>query len=275
MYLSSLSWSFCYLSEENVWKLCETFKNHLKIDLSQFYVVFISNEMKQIPLWYQKASDNPLSPVVWDYHVILIYNKGKNSLVYDLDTTLSFPCYLCEYAEKVIQSENDFGKNFSRKFRVIPASSFLQTFASDRSHMLTEDGKWRKPPPSYPPIRTQDTSMNLFEYIDMNPQKGEGTVMDLNNFLKNFQVQLSTSYSWVEKREKLNQWTNTWQNTIVTFKWLKMLMGFNVAVFMTNGYGKRSQRSKKAVEEAWQNKISDVWRFVASQTKYHQRIKYK
>lgn len=34
--------------------------------------------------------------------------------------------------------------------------------------------------------------MNLFEYIDMNPQKGEGTVMDLNNFLEHFQLQLNS-----------------------------------------------------------------------------------
>lgn len=40
-------------------------------------------------------------------------------------------------------------------FRVIPAAEFLQTFASDRSHMLTKDGQWMSPPPVYPPIKTE------------------------------------------------------------------------------------------------------------------------
>lgn len=42
-----------------------------------------------------------------------------------------------------------------RFFRVIPAASFLQMFASDRSHMLNDDGKYMETPPDYPPIKTQ------------------------------------------------------------------------------------------------------------------------
>ena len=42
-----------------------------------------------------------------------------------------------------------------RMFRVIPANVFLDTFASDRSHMLDAEGKWLKPPPSYPCIQTE------------------------------------------------------------------------------------------------------------------------
>ena len=44
---------------------------------------------------------------------------------------------------------------FERKFRVIPGAEFLKTFASDRSHMLTQDGRWMSPPPVYPPIKTE------------------------------------------------------------------------------------------------------------------------
>lgn len=43
---------------------------------------------------------------------------------------------------------------YSRKFRVIPARTFLQSFASDRSHMKKPNGEWIKDPPPYPPIRT-------------------------------------------------------------------------------------------------------------------------
>lgn len=45
-------------------------------------------------------------------------------------------------------------------FRVIPAEEFLQTFASDRSHMLTPDGHWMAPPPTYPPIKTKGIDTN-------------------------------------------------------------------------------------------------------------------
>ena len=44
-----------------------------------------------------------------------------------------------------------------RKFRVIPAESFLRTFASDRSHMKKPNGEWIKTPPPYLPIRTPGT----------------------------------------------------------------------------------------------------------------------
>lgn len=42
----------------------------------------------------------------------------------------------------------------NRKFRVVPADSFLLNFASDRSHMRNPDGSWKMPPPLYPPIHT-------------------------------------------------------------------------------------------------------------------------
>lgn len=45
-------------------------------------------------------------------------------------------------------------------FRVIPAEEFLQTFASDRSHMLTPEGHWMSPPPTYPPIKTKGIDTN-------------------------------------------------------------------------------------------------------------------
>ena len=47
-----------------------------------------------------------------------------------------------------------------RKFRVIPAESFLRTFASDRSHMKKPNGEWIKTPPPYLPIRTPGTCVN-------------------------------------------------------------------------------------------------------------------
>ena len=39
-------------------------------------------------------------------------------------------------------------------FRVIPVAIFLQHFASDRSHMLSEDQKFQAEPPLYECIKT-------------------------------------------------------------------------------------------------------------------------
>ncbi|XP_028402330.1 protein N-terminal glutamine amidohydrolase-like [Dendronephthya gigantea] len=177
---------FC---EENVWKLCESFKEKLR--LCEFYVVFISNPSKQIPLWCQRSSEINSQPVVWDYHVILLHKRTTDAYVYDLDTTLDFPCNLKEYAEKALQNESQFITTFHRFFRVIPAPYFLKTFASDRSHMKNNDGEWMKPPPNYPLIKTQDSSMNLFEFIDMKTDNGHGTIMDMKKLLEHFYCEVN------------------------------------------------------------------------------------
>ena len=43
----------------------------------------------------------------------------------------------------------------ARLFRVVAADEYLAAFASDRSHMLKEDGSWLAEPPTYPCIQTQ------------------------------------------------------------------------------------------------------------------------
>lgn len=55
-----------------------------------------------------------------------------------------------------------------RMFRVVPAASLLQHFASDRSHMRCSDGSWCAEPPPYPCITAADgTRMNLGRYRNM------------------------------------------------------------------------------------------------------------
>nr|XP_033933770.1 protein N-terminal glutamine amidohydrolase [Pseudochaenichthys georgianus] len=71
-----------------------------------------------------------------------------------------------------------------RKFRVVPAHSFLLNFASDRSHMKNSDGSWKMPPPPYPPIHTTESRMNLDDFISMRPAYGWGRVFSLEEFLQ-------------------------------------------------------------------------------------------
>ncbi|KAH7721752.1 protein N-terminal glutamine amidohydrolase-like protein [Aphelenchoides avenae] len=95
---SDCLYAACYC-EENIWQLCKSIKCDDDSRLQPFYVVFISNDEKK------------------DYHVILLRHadsKSQRSLVYDLDTTLPFPCTFEEYFEKAIGSEESFAPMFKR-----------------------------------------------------------------------------------------------------------------------------------------------------------------
>ncbi|XP_038079174.1 protein N-terminal glutamine amidohydrolase-like isoform X2 [Patiria miniata] len=176
----------CYC-EENVWKLCEYAQEHHQDQLEHFLAVFISNSAKTIPIWHQKAGNGPDQPVVWDYHVICIHcPEVSDPQVYDLDSLLPFPCPLVQYLQSAIQSDASLKVQYHRKFRVVPAELFLKTFASDRSHMRTADGTWMKPPPPYHCIATTESTMNLDDFICMDPSVGVGQVMDLATFTKQF-----------------------------------------------------------------------------------------
>ena len=52
-------------SEENVWKLCERWKQNDPNSLDHLSAVFISNARRQIPIWEQKSATNPEHLVLW------------------------------------------------------------------------------------------------------------------------------------------------------------------------------------------------------------------
>ncbi|XP_018980764.2 protein N-terminal glutamine amidohydrolase isoform X1 [Cyprinus carpio] len=177
----------CYC-EENIWKLCEHVKDQGTCSLDEVYAVFISNERKMIPIWKQKSSRGD-QPVIWDYHVILLHvNKQGQSYIYDLDTTLPFPCLLDVYSKEAFRSDEHLKPAFWRKLRVIPCDTYLKKFASDRSHMKDSDGNWRMPPPPYPCLETSDSKMNLDDFICMDARVGYGEVYNLSDFVQHFGV---------------------------------------------------------------------------------------
>lgn len=68
-------------------------------------------------------------------------------------------CHLCVLMSRL---------NCCRMYRLVPAASLLQHFASDRSHMRRPDGAWSAQPPPYPCITAADgTRMNLSRFRDM------------------------------------------------------------------------------------------------------------
>ncbi|XP_023326804.1 protein N-terminal glutamine amidohydrolase isoform X2 [Eurytemora carolleeae] len=145
------SYAACYC-EENVYKLCESVKETSGNEVEKCVVVFVSNKKRVVPLWRQKAGREEEKLVIWDYHVILLYKPDHRTLVYDLDSELPFPTYFHKYVTETFRTDAILNQEYHRLFRVIPATTFLATFASDRRHMRKEDGSWLKPAPTYPCI---------------------------------------------------------------------------------------------------------------------------
>lgn len=156
-------------SEENVYLLCKKLCNDgiANAEGSDLYVVFVSNEKKQIPLWNQKASNRADGVILWDYHVICIQIKkgGVPPLVWDLDSSLPFPSPLPSYVSETIRPSFPLFSDYNRLFRVVHAPIFLRCFASDRRHMKDSGGNWIEEPPPHEPIVAEDgTVHNLNEY---------------------------------------------------------------------------------------------------------------
>ena len=220
---------FC---EENVWRLAYR-KLYLKAEPAQsrakslnsndvqpqagynssYYVIFVSNKNKCVCFYHQLANSDPLSPVFWDYHVLLIEQRhtSKNdeiqstTLVWDMDSHLPYPCPLEYYVEASFRSIADYqemGSNdrkiyltqlerVSPCFRVIPAEKFLENFSSDRSHMWDAiKKKWSATPPTYDPIMPDGIKhSNLSIYIDMISRQDDavyGSVLSQEQFGRRF-----------------------------------------------------------------------------------------
>lgn len=171
--VSSFTHTPCYC-EENVYMLCNELIRTGVADPAgtDLYVVFISNEEKKVPLWHQKAGHSNDGFICWDYHVICIQSRRSKEVldfVWDLDSDLPFPSPLIQYVSEAIQPLSFGNSRYARLFRVVHAPVFLQSFASDRSHMKDPEGNWIQLPPKYEPIVAEDgTTNNLNEYIMMS-----------------------------------------------------------------------------------------------------------
>jgi protein N-terminal glutamine amidohydrolase len=158
---------------------------------TECWAVWISNPSKSVGVWCQQARGNG-GFVVWDYHVILLAVFGsemsKQYLVYDLDTTLPFPCEMTEYLQQAFRPELK-NPRLAAFFRVVPARDFLASFSSDRSHMLnagTSSG-YSAEPPVYPCIlKSEKSTNNVMNFADMYDSSVPGEVFKDTSALKSF-----------------------------------------------------------------------------------------
>ena len=156
----------CYC-EENVWRLA--FRKMRQQPEDQYFVVFISNSIKNVPMFHQHASTDPQQACCWDYHVILLCARASHHdvVVYDIDSVLPYPSPLENYLAESFPYEWPYP--FAPMFRLIPALVFLRFFASDRMHMFNaQTRQWNATPPTYDciNIRGGRTSSNMQRYIN-------------------------------------------------------------------------------------------------------------
>ncbi|KAK9841278.1 hypothetical protein WJX74_003027 [Apatococcus lobatus] len=175
----SLAYTAWYC-EENIYHLL----SQLTLDrrtVGQLYAVFLSNPNRQLPLWCQKSGDDSHNGFIcYDYHVIALeICSDKQTLVYDFDSLLPFPAKWDAFAATTIPPlPPSLRLDFARYFHVIEAATFLEGFASDRSHMKWPDGSWKAPPPPHSCISAKDgCNMNLESFISMQPINEQGSTV--------------------------------------------------------------------------------------------------
>ncbi len=155
-----------YWCEENIWRLARTGR------FQGGHAVFISSPTRQVALWSQRASDRDDGLTVWDYHVVLAH-QGH---VWDADCRAGMPLRLDDWLAATFPYGDQVPEPVRPMFRLVPLERYQTTFASDRSHMLKEDGSWAKPPPPWPPI---GAGMNLMRFVAME-DPALGPVTDLS-----------------------------------------------------------------------------------------------
>lgn len=83
---------FSHFCEENVYHMASRFQKRIdndrtscgfSIEKVSIFVVFVSSDSKQTPIWHQKLG-NIDEPVFWDYHVILVAKGLASSSVNQL-----------------------------------------------------------------------------------------------------------------------------------------------------------------------------------------------
>lgn len=168
-----------FYCEENIWQLAQEhcFRGQ------QTMVVMVSGKGSHRRLWLQNQSRNPQTPVLWDYHVILLsFDDGW--WVWDLDTVLGLPVHAATYFPATFLPPGVDAKNCDVILRLIKAEDYVRDFSSDRSHMKKPNGQWQAPPPEWPTIVNGGRS-NLLDWLDIE-RDSPGQVLTLVDFIDNF-----------------------------------------------------------------------------------------
>ncbi|KAG9057324.1 hypothetical protein FS842_007463 [Serendipita sp. 407] len=119
--LKEAPYTHCYC-EENVYLLGRLLLESATIDETEceVFVAFISNETKSVLLCRAKDSTQEhlipgYSPVIWDYHVILILRSTqKGCFVYDFDSRMPLGCSFEDYFKATFPFGDGINQRYQR-----------------------------------------------------------------------------------------------------------------------------------------------------------------
>lgn len=135
---------------------------------------------------------------MWDYHVVVLVWRDGAAVhggsgaggwwVWDLDTRLPLPCPAGDYLRASFRHVGLAPDELAPCFRVVEARTFAATFTTDRSHMRVR-GRWRAPPPTWPPPAATGHPMNLMRFVDPHDDIA-GEVLALAQMLQRYAGEL-------------------------------------------------------------------------------------
>ena len=156
---------FC---EENIWHLANNLIQQ-GVHPSELSVVFISNKHQQTAIFNQQSAE-PDTPVIWDYHVVLLKKSSTECLIYDFDSYSNFPSVAEHYLKISFPDEKRIPEEYQAYYRLIDAQTYINLFSSDRSHM--QDILTPEKYPKYKAITKPATSkrITLTQFIDFKKE---------------------------------------------------------------------------------------------------------
>lgn len=161
-----------FYCEENIWHLCD----HPELAPRDPWVLFISNPHRSVALWNQRSAPGSEEPVIWDYHVILLCKNSSGWEAWDLDSRLPAPFSAELYLARTFPGLASWNRAFEPRFRLLRATEYRATLATDRRHMLDPTGKPSQTPPPWPII---GRGHNLMQFVSTT-EPFHGEVFDLD-----------------------------------------------------------------------------------------------
>jgi protein N-terminal glutamine amidohydrolase len=170
-----------FYCEENIWLLAQD----PRCGDGERLVALITGAEGHVAMWHQKPADGPGEPLLWDYHVVLLVRSATTWQVWDFESDLGMPLAAESWIAACFLHQDRIPLRYRPRFRVMPASEYVATLRSDRSHMRDEDGSYAKtPPPWLPPGGGIDS--NLVHFVDLK-QTFVGEVLDLPSLRQRLQ----------------------------------------------------------------------------------------
>jgi protein N-terminal glutamine amidohydrolase len=175
-----------FYCEENVWQLC----GHPRVAAAERWVLFISNPVRRVAMWGQRAAPARDRPIAWDYHVVLLVRASGSTpgpwQIWDPDALEPELQPASAWLARSFDRIGMLPPIYTPRFRMIACADYRRHLRSDRRHMLDPDGRPRQTPPPWPVILGEpvpshpDDGNNLDHFIDTEDPRFLGRILELD-----------------------------------------------------------------------------------------------